>query len=164
MLHNEQVWTCVWEGRVGPGGGEDPCMVSLYSEVQVEQVWACLGGGKSNIVRSGPRRTCLNMSEGGVPVPGEVQCITANGYVDPPAPGEQTDMTENITFATPLTGGKNINQGSIEFFLRITGCEFAVWVLRKLDDLPIDLVIWKLAKCQFSIHILRQVVVSNEDR
>ena len=54
-------------------------------------------------MRSGPRRTCLNMSKGGVP-----------------------DMTENITFDTPLTGGKNMNQGSIEFYLRITGCEFAV--------------------------------------
>ena len=62
-----------------------------------------------------------------------------NGHMDPYC--LQTDMTENITFATALTGGKNINHGSIEFFLQITGCEFAVQVLGKWDDLPSDRVI-----------------------
>ena len=39
---------------------------------------------------------------------GEVQCIMANGHMGPPHPPDrQTDITENITFPTPLLGGNN---------------------------------------------------------
>ena len=37
VLYKEQVWTFLW------GGGAEA--VSLYSEVQVEQVWTCTGDG-----------------------------------------------------------------------------------------------------------------------
>ena len=83
---------------MGPGGG--PCMVSLYSEVQVV--------------------TSLSMSWGRVVQYSEVRS-TSNMFKHVQGRGPR-----HITFDTPLTGGENINQGSIEFYLRITGCEFAV--------------------------------------
>ena len=67
-LHNDQVSTC------GGGGGRDR---SLYSRIQIEQVWTCQEGR----------------------VDGRVL------YRDPPV-DRQTDMTDTITFANSLASGK----------------------------------------------------------
>ena len=68
---------------------------SLYSEVQVEQVWACLGC-RARRVHWGPMW-------------GEVQCIMGNGHMGPPV-NIQThihDWKHNLP-ATSLADGKNI--------------------------------------------------------
>ena len=59
---------------------------SLYSEVQVEQVWACLG--------CRARRVPVHWG----PMWGEVQCIMGNGHMRPLWTDRHTYMTENITF------------------------------------------------------------------
>ena len=52
-----------------------------YGEVYVEHVWSLYG---------------------------EMECIMVNGRMVPPQPVDrQTNMTEDITFTTPLAGGKD---------------------------------------------------------
>ena len=83
----DKVWTC-WGSGLGPEGSipytAPGAGRSLYSQVQVEQVWMCPGGDG--------------------PLYGEAQWIMGSGYMGPPLlwTDKQTDThthkTEHITF------------------------------------------------------------------
>ena len=84
----------------------------MYSEVQTEQVWTCLGSVTSNLSKFEYVWGCRALYGGGGAV-GPWPCTGWNRLgpcmVGPSPHGQNdwsTDTTENITFVTPLADGK----------------------------------------------------------